>query len=388
MPCNSTTFLPQFIIELRTPWLLMLFVFIAAVGQCQNDSVAAETRQAVFGARVHSGFIFAHSIHVENTKGAKPSGFELEYAHLNASPEIFNRYKCAAKSGWLFSYIALDRQFLGSSYSLSYFLEPVYRVSDALSLHIRGAMGASYLTNPFDSVKNPANHTYSLPVNFFLELGVGAEYAVGKHLTINGGANFFHNSNGGFSQPNAGLNYPNISLGVNYYAVGNQLPRYRKIKQTDWKQLPVRWDAGIFYSPKSGYNAQWQSQRKLLGGFTVQASKQVSSMDNINLATEVFYDGAMASIKNNLGDPSSSVRAGIMIGHDFIFNKFLFGQQLGVYAFKQTGYYNRIYNDDYRTLYHRWGLRYAFTPHVYAGISLLAHAQVADFIDARVFYRF
>ena len=366
----------------------MFIIFFSCNLYAQTDSDKIISKQTVFGLEIHHGFIFAHSIYVQNTKDARPLGFEMEYAKLNTSPIVFQQYKCAAKSGWLFSYVDFNKQLLGKSYSASYFLEPVYRLSKPLSLHVRGVMGLSYLTNPFDSITNKENQTYSLPVNFFLQLGLGLEYNLGPHLSLNTSANFFHNSNGGFAQPNRGINYPNISLGLKYYTISNKLPAFKKIIDTSWKKQSVKFDAGIIYSPKSGYDAQWKTQRKFLGGVMLQAGKQVSTMDNITLATEVFYDGAMASIKNNLGDNSSSIRAGILAGHEFLLNKFIFSQQLGVYIFKQTDYYNRVYNDDYRTLYHRWSLRYAFTPHIYAGVSLLAHAQIADFIDARVLYRF
>lgn len=367
--------------------ILLLLIIFTCTGYGQIAKIDSTSTQTVYGFQFHTGFIFAHSIYVQNTKGAQPTGFEMEYAKLNTGEGVFKQYKCAAKTGWLFSYTNLDKDFLGSSYSAAYFLEPVYRLSSTLSMHVKGAMGLSYLTNPYDSVTNKENQTFSLPVNFFLQLGLGLEYTLGNHLTLNGSANFFHNSNGGFSQPNRGLNYPNISLGVNYYTHTNKLPHRQRLKDSSWKHQSINWDAGILYSPKSGYNSAWKAERKFLGGAMLQASKQVSPMDNITLAAEIFYDGAMQSIKNNLNDPSSSTRAGMMIGHEFLFNKFIFSQQLGYYVFKQTDYYNRVYNDDYRNLYHRWSLRYALTPRLYAGFSLLAHAQVADFIDLRIQYR-
>ena len=41
-----------------------------------------------------------------------------------------------------------------------YFLEPNYRLGNSLKLNLRFAAGLSYLNNPFDSLKNPYNHSY------------------------------------------------------------------------------------------------------------------------------------------------------------------------------------------------------------------------------------
>jgi len=74
-------------------------------------------------------------------------------------------------------------------------------------------------------------------------------------------ANFQHDSNGGFEQPNRGVNYPSASLGIRYNPVSNKFPVYQRIKDTGWNKKP-EYKIGIFYSPKDGYNAAWQTRRK------------------------------------------------------------------------------------------------------------------------------
>jgi hypothetical protein len=56
--------------------------------------------------------------------------------------------------------------------------------------------------------------------------------------------------------------------------------------------------------------------------------------------------------------------------------KFLFSQRIGVYVFDQTPYYDQVY--------HRWGIDYMINRHWGIGMNLLAHRQVADFIDIRI----
>jgi hypothetical protein len=69
-----------------------------------------------------------------------------------------------------------------------------------------------------------------------------------------------------------------------------------------------------------------------------------------------------------------------MLGHDFLLGNYVFSQQLGYYLFNETNYFNSVY--------HRWGLLYKTKSNLNFGINLLAHAQVANFIDLRLVYSF
>jgi hypothetical protein len=256
------------------------------------------------------------------------------------------------------------------------------------SFFIRGVVGLSYLTNPHDSIKNPDNQSYSLPVNVFLSLGVGLNYKLGNHVSLSVLAAFQHNSNGGFQLPNHGINFPTASLGLKYNLTGNNLPYYPKAKSQLMQNKKLMFEAGMYYSPKSGYKYAWASQRKSLEGAYLQASKQVSSLDAITAMVEVYNDGALKSIKRLLGDNTPCTLAGFMLGHEFIFRRIIFSQQLGMYIYKNTRNFSQQYQQPFPEVYHRWGLRYKINPHLYMGFNMLAHNQVADFIDARLAYRF
>ncbi len=345
-------------------------------------------KQFVLSARAHSGFIFAHSVRVKNTADARPKGFELEFAKQLSGEENFQKYKSHPRHGFTFTYVDLDKNFLGESYSGSYFLQPTYKVGEQMHFLIRGSIGLSYLTNPFDSFTNPDNQTYAGHINGFLQLGTGIAYNLSKHISLTGGVNFFHNSNGGFKQPNRGVNYPNVSLGISYFENNNYFPRYKLIKDTAWKQEPVRYELGFLFSPKSGYDIDLNANRQFLGGINFQAAKMVSNISAVTAAAEVYYDGALQTFKDHLGDKTPSYFAGILAGHEFVFNRVIFSQQLGFHIYKRTNYFDENYHDIYSTIYHRWGLRYKITPHIYGGFNMLAHGQNADFVDVRASYKF
>ena len=369
----------------------LLFIFCAAAcanASAQKIEITDSLRQIVIGARYHSGFIFAHNIHVKNTKGVKPEGFEFEYAHLKTDSSTLTKFKCYPNLGLSFTYVDFNSQLLGKSYSASYFIEPTFRLGNNLKMNVRTAAGLSYLTNPHDSVKNPANQTYSGHINICLQLAFGFSYPVSKHIDVYAMGNFLHNSNGGYKLPNAGLNYINASLGLRYFQYASRLPVYKKEKDTSWKHQRLHFDVSAYCGPKDGYNSDSSAHRKFVIGTFVQIVKQVSSLHALTAGAEIYYDNGLRSIKDvYVKDNSSSTLAGVLIGHQFLLNRFIFTQQLGFYISKHTKTYNTQYAELFQSIYHRWGLQYKINDHLFAGITLLAHNQIADFIDAGIVYR-
>ncbi len=369
--------------------LLFLFgVVICLNVSAQTKNTPDSLRQLVLAARYHSGFMFAHSIYVQNVKGAHPNGFELEYSHIRTDAATRLKYNCYPRIGFSFTYVDYNRNFLGRSYALSYFLEPTYRIGNSLKLNLRASGGLAYFTNPYDSSKNPVNQSYSTHFNSFLQLGFGLSYPLSNHVAVYAMANFFHNSNAGFKEPNAGVNYINASIGLQYYKYSTRFPVYKFAKDTSWKHQPMHVDVSLFYSPKSGYNPDSSAARKFVLGTSVSMAKQVSSIDAITAAAEIYYDDALRNIKETfVYDTSSNILVGLLIGHQFLLNRFIFSQEIGFYVFKETELYNTMYRDLFHTVYHRWGLSYNIKRRWSVGINLLAHKQVADFIDGRVIYR-
>jgi hypothetical protein len=72
-------------------------------------------------------------------------------------------------------------------------------------------------------------------------------------------------------------------------------------------------------------------------------------------------------------------RSGLLAGHNFLLGKVFFSQQIGLYLYNRTPYYDRIY--------HRWTLRYLMNDKLLIGLGFKAHRHVADFFDLRVMYR-
>lgn len=384
---------------------LTLFFSICLYTLCQAQ-YNHDKNDWLIGLEGQYGFVWVHTQKVESVRGSRPTSLTLSLTKSYTDEATYQKWHFFARQGVQFTYTDFRKNLLGKAYILAYKLQPVIPLSERLNLVFTGNVGAVYLTNPYNANTNPANQSYSDKLNAYLRLAAGLEYNIGNNLGININADYNHISNGGFKQPNRGINYPTASLGLVYHTQTNGLPSYDYERDDSWREHNnVKLDFSIFASPKEGYkkivdpnqrfnSASWVQQRKLLIGGNVQASKQVSGINALTLGAEAYYDGAVASIKENRGQPSSNMFAGVLAGNEFIIGRFLFSQQLGWYVYKNTKYLDTTYyNQSSRTspyttpFYQRYGLRYRFLDDWYVGFNLLAHGKTADFFDVRFTYR-
>ncbi|HEY0750839.1 MAG TPA: acyloxyacyl hydrolase [Chitinophagaceae bacterium] len=357
----------------------MLFAFQFASGQ--EDSLTnqkAEIRS--YGAGIQHGFIFAHSEAVENTKGSRPTGVELTLSKQRIDSAIWQLCNCYPRRGLLFSFYDYDNKVLGKSVTAAYFLEPVYRLSNRLSFSLKGAAGLSYLSNPFDSIYNQTNLSYSTHISVYLQLGTGLWYRLNDHWSLNTSVSYNHESNGGMKEPNKGINWPTAGLGISYQPDNPAYFRGSRTRDKFRNRLPLRWDITAFTTARRDVDDAGKSNRLMLYGMGVQLAKQIGRISNLTVGIEGSIDEEIKlELKRDTLD-ASNMLAGLTAGHEFILGRILFSQKLGIYLFDQTPYHDR--------LYHRWALMYRINQHWSAGFSLKAHKHVADYGDLRVSYSF
>ncbi len=332
------------------------------------------------GAGAQYGFIFAHSEDVQNTSGARPIGVEFILSWQSNDAPTWSLCNCFPRKGLLLNYYDFDVALLGKGATAAYFLEPTYRITDRAFFAFKGAAGLSYLTNPFDSTSNPTNQSYSTAINGYLLFGVGAWFRVSERWWLNPSVNYQHISNGGTKKPNKGINWPTAGVAISYQPQFRPYYTGTRTKEKFWKDYSPRWDIGLMGAARRGYDVEGQRIRSPLVGVFAQGAKQVGRVSALTLGAEVYRDGELRNLLSKESIDASPVKAGVMAGHEFILGKFLFSQRLGYYVFDQTPYYDQ--------LFHRWGLLYRVNRHLGAGFSLLAHRQVAEYIDFRVTYSF
>jgi len=373
--------------NIRILFLLTLCLFLRTFFQqaglqaqirSTNES-DSDRKQSLFsiGAGMQKGFIFAHSPEVENTKGAHPTGVEWIFSWQRNDRRAWDLCNCFPRKGLLLAYYDFDRKLLGKGMAAAFFLEPVYRIRKTF-FSFKASSGFAFLSNPFDSLSNPTNRSYSTDISGYLLLGVSAWFQLSNHWWTNITINYQHTSNGGFRQPNKGINWPTAGVMLHYYTKPETYYTRPRSTVKFWKGTSIRWDAGIFGIAKRELDKNGESRRLPLLGVHMQGSKQVGRIHALTGGGEIFTDRALKMKMERDTVEGSATRAGLLAGHEFILGKFLFSQRLGVYLYHDTPFFTR--------LYHRWGVQYHMNKHFGIGVHLNAHKQVAEFVDVRMSY--
>ena len=367
-------------------WVVISVACTSTAAMAQADSVAATGNEFrpeplfSIGLGVQHGFIFAHSEEVQNTRGARPTGIETILSWQRNDPAIFALCHCYPRQGLLLTYYDYDVGLLGESVTAAYFLEPTYRIGNRVLFSFKGAGGISYLNNPYDSISNPGNQSYSTYVSAYLSVGVGVWVRLSERWSLNPNVNYQHISNGGRREPNKGINWSTAGIAVSYQPTSR--PWYTGTRTTEkyWKNYSPRYDFALLGTLRNGYNEAGNRKRYPLVGLALQAGKQVGSLSMLTLGAEAYHDEELQDKLIRKGLDASAVKAGLLLGHEFLLGRFQFSQRLGVYVFDQTPYYDRIF--------HRWGLQYRINRHFSTGFNFLAHRHVAEHVDLRLVYSF
>ena len=347
------------------------FSAIAQAGLERSRSIRA------YQATLHSGFIFAHSEAVQNTRGARPKGIELSMTWQKNDERTWSLCNCFPQHGVMLAYYDFDNAVLGRGLQAAYVLEPWYKINNNNFASLKSAAGIAYLSNAYDPVKNPANQSYSTTLSAYLFVGLGWWHRITDEFWIAPHVQYQHTSNGGLALPNKGINWPTASLTFSYRPKPSPLQTFTRSAWQGGKN--IRWDFGIFgMANKEGGKSDRRSDRFLVVGVMLQNVIQVGRINNLSAGIEFNYDGKLGSKMQRDDMPGDPLQLGVLAGHEFILGRFLFSQRLGLYLYQPGNYFSLFY--------HRWGLAYRFNTHWAAGINLKAHGPEADFADVRVVY--
>jgi hypothetical protein len=358
---------------------LLLLGTLATRAQSVPDSTRVPNTQFSIGLAGHYGFVFAHSVDVENTRGARPVGVHLDLVWQRLDQKSWEACSCYPRHGVSLNYFDYDNAVLGRGLHAAYFLEPTFRLGRRTSITVRGAFGLSYLTNPYDPVRNPSNQSYSLPFSAYLSLGTGLLQRVSDYWAVQVQASYLHSSNGGIQEPNKGINWPTLSLGVQYTPRPVSPPERPQPPRKRYRNEPWQYELGPFFTTRTvGVGGK---RRYFIGGLNATMSRPLGRLHAWTISVEGAWDGVRRERFRLDGLPGRSAWwVGALTGHEFLLGKYRFGQQLGAYLYQDAPYYPRFY--------HRWYLVRRFGSDWYLGFGLKAHVQVANFLEGRVSYRF
>lgn len=333
-----------------------------------------------YQAEAEYGFLFLHSQDVAPIGQSYPSAFGISLQKWLLAEQNWENCHCYPRYGLSLAWHYYDNpEIVGWGVPVYGFLEPWYRISGDWYFNLRAGMGLIYLSNPYDPVDNPLNLSYSLPVSAYLSMGLGLGYSFSPQWRASLQGRYNHTSNGGIREPNKGLNYPTLALGLDYSLQPIKLeskikkpfnPNHRR------KNVSLHGFLAAKAGGKVGTGANEQEVTYLVSGMALRYSYQVGRSSAIMLESEWIRNLAYRKQINRQGGDQSFHQWGVEIGHEFLLGKFTFSQAAGFYLFKEFGARANWYQR-YNLLYRPWA-------NIALGPGLKAHANVAEFLDFRI----
>lgn len=331
------------------------------------------------GVHGHYGFIIPHANEIKPVSGTNPVGIEFNFNKISTSQKnwnVFSSFWFSGISGGYYDFA--NPGITGGAFFVAGYAEPVIFHHHNFFFSMRGGAGLSYHTRIFDTISNPGNKFFATRFSFPVYVSARLNYKVSPKKIISLGANYNHISNGGIKQPNFGMNFPTLSLGLYYYPHG-----FPGIHRNFEKERKV--ERGIFLTGQllSGYRVvdetdEYPEKGAFATGILLRASRQLTGFYSLNGGVEVIVDGAIKEriMRSELGIDHK--RAALSAGQEFLFGRVAFTQYFGFYVYSPYR--------AFRNIYQKYELSYRFSPYVSVGTFLKAHLYVAELMGLQVSY--
>lgn len=322
-------------------------------------------------AEIQHGFIISHASDLKPVSDNRPTGFHVSWQRMGLGQNHWEICNCFYYIGAQFSWLNFgDRDILGDAYTLAGTFEPVLWRYNQWSLSLNSGIGATWLTKVHHPENNPLNNFFSSRLSFLLYVAPAIEYRFSDNWSGRLSANYNHISNGGRKQPNRGMNYPQVGIGVNYYLNNEVLPDYER--QHPGNEY-LFWIESGFTTRKVDDENNRKPSVALVGG----VNRAVSAFNGLGFGAEYNHDFSMLNESGNYGVHLLAP----FISHHFIFGKFDFSQRMSWYAVQpeQLSSHN---------FYQRYVITYKVFSGLRMGFSLKSHGHVATNIDFRMGWEF
>ncbi|WP_236612881.1 acyloxyacyl hydrolase [Cesiribacter andamanensis] len=346
--------------------------------QQQQQSNIAEPAALQLGLTTHYGFIIPHSSTIRDVAHSNPRALELDLSLHFTSQKAWNYLQGYPRLGATFSYVNFNYpRVLGNAYALVLYAEPFLSAHRRFSLSFRLGGGLAYMDTPYDEAQNPDNLFYSTRFSFPLVANLMGNYRLGERLQLRAGGTYNHISNGGRRQPNKGINYPTVTLGLQWALRPASFPeRQPATAQAQGKKREY------LLALIGGYKDREDDPGRQLPvlGLAAYASQRLGRLSALTFGLEWIADYTIRHQLEQQGVDTDFQRGALLLGHELRIGRIRLGQQLGVYVYAP--------HKAREAVYQRWGLEYHSQKRLFGGINLKAHRHVADFLDLRLGLKF
>jgi hypothetical protein len=359
--------------KLRIIWLVI-------TGSSWYTCLNADTiPERYVGFQAHYGFIIPHSESIEEVSHTNPFGFEINLNMLHQSFDewkVFNAYWISGIRAAYFNFQNPD--VLGDAFLMTLFAEPVLFFREKCLLTVRLGAGISYHSKVYDPEDNPLNMFFSTKINFPLYVDARFKIRTGDRsfFTVSGCYN--HISNGGFKQPNKGMNFPTLAAGIEI----NDEPFPFLKKQYSGDHKPTHGPGLILQFLTSvkvlEESENYPEQPAFIYGFHTRLIWPLGYIYSLNAGAEMIIDNYIKESVEREGGGTDHKRIAVTLGQDFNFGNVIFTQYFGFYVYAPYKAMDPVYQ--------KYELSYRVHKNLIAGVFLKAHRHVAELMGITVNY--
>lgn len=330
-----------------------------------------QTSSHRLGMEGQYGWILAHNPELKDIAQSNPVTIGFSSQWMQNTRKNWEACNCFHYLGLNLSVTDFQNsEELGQALNLSGSFEPFLFRSGRLVGSFSMGIGVTYLTRVYDPIDNPRNTFFSAPISFLLFISPKITWELNPKWAIQGSFSYSHISNGEQRQPNRGMNFPTLGLGILHYTKKAELPSFKK------NLLSKKW----FFYTDFGLNTRELEEggRAPNLSLTIGTYRQLTGIIGLGGGIEVAKDFSIPIEESR----SEALLPGIFIENHFLFGKFDFSQRMVRYLGKPEGY-----QEDH-SYYQRYVISYGFGRNWRIGAGLKTHGHVAEFMDFRIGWNF
>lgn len=345
-----------------------LFLLIQSVALVIADTIPNKFT----GFQMHYGFIIPHSESIRDVSHTRPYGFELSRSNFHTSYNdwlVFNGYWISGLEASYFNF--QNPSVIGSVIAISAFAEPVLSYGNKYFLTVRFGGGLSYHNRIYDKDENPLNLFFSSRISFPLYVSARIKYSIGENTFITFSGTYNHISNGGYKQPNKGINFPTLALGLEHFqktppVLDNRYSSYPEIRKAETSVTMQVLTTVRMINEEN----EFPQKACFVYGLHTRISKPFGSIYSLNAGAEIIWDRYIRETLRRSFIDLDYTRFALTCGQNFRLGKVNFTQYFGFYLYSPNKARNSVYQ--------KYELAYDISGKISLGVYLKAHAQVAE----------
>jgi len=358
--------------------VFLWFLFFLACLTCNGQTDSSNVIYSLSGKMGYSS-IWTGRGSLQPFTQDHPWSVQIDLGVIKNTQQAWNYCNCYSENGLSLSYINFaNPEKLGKAITIAGFAEPYLVLKKKFQLSLRGSAGLAFLKKVYDSVSNKDNIFFSTKLSFILGLGVNFSWQLNQNWKLTSSAQFNHISNAGRKDPNEGMNFPGVTVGVKYQF--NSRPLERRANELFTNKTTSLVVHGFGNIRTVWANANLPEEKRLVIGTNIGLIKRLGRIIGLGIGGEYYYDGINEVYQQRSRQTIQTSVGGAGIQNYLFFGKLLFGQQFAWYVTPNTGFQKNIFQ--------RYLLEYEVKRNWYAGFTLKAHGDHSDYFAFSTGYFF